>query len=112
VERAAAESKPVIVEGVHVLPGALDRNVRSGCVAVEALLVVEDAELHRGHFSLRRGARPAERYLDRFEDIRALQEHLAERARAAGVTVIDNGNVDETLTRLMALVLDAVAEAE
>jgi 2-phosphoglycerate kinase len=119
VERAAAEAKPLIVEGVHVLPGVLDvlpgvldAKLRSRCVVVEALLVVEDADLHRGHFLHRRGTRPAERYLERFEDIRALQEHLAELARAEGVVVIDNGNVDKTLTRLMALVLDEVSEAE
>ncbi len=75
---------------------------------VEALLVVEDEELHRGHFSHRPGSRPAERYLAAFEDIRALQTHLAERARAEGVAVIDNDNIDHSLTRLMQLVLDAV----
>ncbi len=78
---------------------------------VEALLVVEDAELHRGHFSHRQGTRPAERYLAAFYEIRRLQDHLAERARAEGVAVIDNANVDEALARLMQLVLDAVEDA-
>jgi 2-phosphoglycerate kinase len=110
VERAGREGKPVIVEGVHVVPGTLDSTLRERCVAVEALLVVADAELHRGHFSHRRGSRPAERYLERFEDIRALQEHIAACARKEGVAVIDNVNVDDTLARLMDLVLDAVTE--
>jgi len=108
VERAANEAKPLLVEGVHVVPGALERDLRSRCVVVEALVVVNDAELHRGHFTHRRGARPPERYLRRFDDIRALQDHLTERAGAAGVAVIDNENVDETLTALMQLVLDVV----
>ena len=110
VERAAAEGKPVIVEGVHVVPGGLDSGLRERCVAVEALLVVGDEELHRGHFSHRRGTRPPDRYLQRFEDIRALQEHLSARAREEGVAVVDNVNVDDTLARLMDLVLDAVTE--
>ena len=63
VERAAAEGKPVVVEGVHVVPGGVHPRVRERCVLVEALVVVEDPELHRGHFSLRPGSRPAERYL-------------------------------------------------
>ncbi len=108
VERAIGEAKPVVLEGVHVLPGALDESLRGRCVMVEALLVVEDEELHRGHFSHRPGSRPAERYLAAFEDIRALQTHLADRARAEGVAVIDNDNIDHSLTRLMQLVLDAV----
>jgi 2-phosphoglycerate kinase len=110
VERAAAEGKPLVVEGVHVLPGTLDPALRDRCVAVEALLVVGDAELHRGHFSHRRGTRLPDRYLESFDDIRALQDHLAACAREEGVAVIDNVNVDETLGRLMDLVLDAVME--
>jgi 2-phosphoglycerate kinase len=108
VERAADESKPVLVEGVHVLPGALARDLRARCVVVEAILVVPDPELHRGHFTHRRGARPPERYLRRFDDIRALQDHLEELARAESVAVIENVNVDQALGALMQLVLDAV----
>ena len=110
VERAANEAKPVVVEGVHVVPGGVHPRVRERCVLVEALVVVEDAELHMGHFSHRPGTRPAERYLARFEDIRRLQDHLWDRARSEGVAVIDNDNVDGTLGRLMELVLDAVEE--
>ena len=109
VERAAAEAKPVLVEGVHVMPGTLEGELRGRCVPVEVVLVVEDVELHRGHFS-RRPGRPAERYLARFDEIRELQAFLAERAVREGVAVIDNQNADETLGRLMGLVLDAVAE--
>ena len=109
-ERACDEGTPLILEGVHAVPGRLDRELRKRCVAVEALLVVEHEELHRGHFSLRTGARPAERYLERFEQIRKLQHHLVARARAEGVAVVRNTNADETLGRLMGLVLDAVGE--
>ena len=110
VERAADEGKPLVVEGVHVVPGTLDGALRQRCVAVEALLVVGDEELHRGHLSHRRGVRPPERYLARFGEIRALQEHLVACAREDGVAVLDNDNVDEALGRMMGLVLDAVAE--
>lgn len=111
VERAADESKPVLVEGVHVVPGAIGRDLRARCVVVEALVVVPDPELHRGHFTHRSGARPPERYLRRFDEIRALQDHLAERAKAENVAVIENVNVDETLGVLMQLVLDEVGSA-
>jgi 2-phosphoglycerate kinase len=110
VERAANEGKPVVVEGVHVVPGALAPVLRERCVLAEAMLVVHDEELHRGHFSHRPGNRPAQRYLAAFEEIRALQDHLAERARLAGVQVIDNENIDAALGQLMELVLDAVEE--
>jgi 2-phosphoglycerate kinase len=108
VERAAGEAKPLIVEGVHVVPGRLDPELRSACVVVEALLVVADEGLHRSHFWLRGPSRPAERYLAGFEQIRALQDHLTREAAAAGVQVIDNSNVDRALGALMELVLDTV----
>jgi len=72
------------------------------------VLVVEDYERHRGHFTHRPGTRPAERYLAGFDEIRELQRHLADRAHGEGVAVIHNENVDETLGALMELVLDAV----
>jgi 2-phosphoglycerate kinase len=108
VQRAAEESKPVVVEGVHVLPGAVDGALRDRCVVAEAMLVVSDAELHRGHFGHRQWERPSERYLRSFDKIRELQDHLAARATAEGVEVIENANIDEALGRLMQLVLDTV----
>jgi 2-phosphoglycerate kinase len=110
VERAADEAKPVVVEGVHVVPGGVHPRVRDRCVLVEALVVVDDPDLHRGHFSLRPGTRPAERYLASFDDIRRLQDHLWARARSEGVAIVDNENVDGALARLMELVLDAVRQ--
>ena len=110
VERAANEAKPLIVEGVHVLPGRVPAGLRESCVLVEAVVVVGDEELHRGHFLRRPGTRPAERYLAAFDEIRELQAHLAGRAEAAGVAIIENDNVDATLARLMELVFDAVDE--
>jgi 2-phosphoglycerate kinase len=72
------------------------------------VLVVEDEELHRGHFELRGGERPADRYLRRFDQIRKLQDYLVQRAEAEDVAVIDIAGVDQGLARVMELVLDAV----
>ena len=108
VDRACLEGTPLIVEGIHVVPGALDPAMAGRCVAVEALLVVEDEDRHRAHFGLRGGERPAARYLGRFAEIRKLQDHLTERARAAGVPVVDNATIDVALAEVMDLVLSRV----
>jgi 2-phosphoglycerate kinase len=112
VERAGAERTPMVVEGVHAVPGALTPEALEHCLPVQVLLVVEDEELHRGHFSLRGAARPAGRYHQHLPEIRQLQGHLASRARESGVNVIDNVNLDRTLGRLMGLVLDSVGRLE
>jgi 2-phosphoglycerate kinase len=108
MQRACDEAKPVVIEGVHVVPGAIAAEWRERCVVVEVLVVVPDPELHRGHFSHRPGTRPPERYLSRFDDIRVLQDHLVQRAQEASVAVIENDNADDTLAQLMQLVLDTV----
>jgi 2-phosphoglycerate kinase len=110
VERACLERTPMVLEGIHLLPGALrEKELHQRCIAVEAVLAVEDEELHRSHFAMRGGHRPAERYLSRFDQIRKLQDHLIARAKEEGVTVIDNTSVDRALPQLMDLVLDSVS---
>ena len=69
---------------------------------------MEDEDRHRAHFGLRGGERPAARYLERFAEIRKLQDHLTERARAAGVPVVDNATIDIALAEVMDLVLSRV----
>jgi 2-phosphoglycerate kinase len=108
VERACLERTPMVLEGIHLVPGALPEELKQRCIAVEAVLSVQDEELHRSHFSMRGGHRPAERYLDRFEQIRKLQDYLVGRALEEGVAVIENESVDRALSRLMDLVLDSV----
>lgn len=108
VGRACEEGTAMVVEGVHVVPGALPPGLRRRCVPVEALLTVEDEERHRAHLSLRGGARPATRYLERFEQIRKLQRHLVGVARTEGVPVIECATVDVALAEAMDLVLGAV----
>ena len=63
VERAAERGQADGARGRARAARRARRRLRGRCVLVEALLVVEDAELHRGHFSHRPGTRPAERYL-------------------------------------------------
>ena len=108
VDRACTEGTAMVVEGVHLLPDGLPGGLAERCVLVEALLVVDDEQLHRGHFALRGGERPAERYLSRFEEIRKLQRHLAARAGARGVATIDNYSIDAALAETMDLVLRTV----
>ncbi len=108
LDRALQEGTPMILEGVHLVPGSVDGALRERCVLIEAVLAIEDEDAHRSHFSLRGGSRPADRYLDRFDQIRKLQAYLVERARASGAPVIDAENLDAALAEAMELVRNAV----
>ena len=108
VERACDEGTPVVIEGVHLSPGILSKEIADRCLVVEAVLVVEDEDLHQAHFEARGDRRPAERYVARFDQIRLIQDHLRGKASAQGVAVIDNANIDEALGRVMDLVIHRV----
>lgn len=113
VGRAVAERTALIIEGVHLVPGVLPEQLRGAALVVHVLLTVEDEAAHRGHFAGRSGGErgPSARYLGRLDTIRKLQAHLLERARSAGLAVIDNQSVDRSVEAVLALVLDAVAAA-
>lgn len=113
VERACDERTPLILEGVHLVPGVVPDELAERAVVVHAILAVTDEAAHRGHFEARaqieaRG--PVARYVEQLETIRKLQAYLLERAGRAGVPVIDNPSIDDAVAQMLALVLERVAD--
>jgi 2-phosphoglycerate kinase len=80
------------------------------------VLTIEDETKHADHFWVRDaasgGERPVNKYLDRLDDIRRLQDYVAERARDYGVPVFENSNKGETVGAVIQLVLASEAELE
>jgi 2-phosphoglycerate kinase len=114
VDRAVSERSRIVIEGVHLLPEVPNPELRERALTVEVLLAVEDEQAHRGHFHMRglQSPRPPERYLEAFDRIRELQRYLIDRARAAGIAIVDAGGLEATLKRVQELVLDAVVRRE
>jgi 2-phosphoglycerate kinase len=113
VERVLREEWSMVLEGVHLVPGLL--HVDAGeAVFVQCVLAIEDEQAHASHFWIRdadsRGMRPVQKYLERLDDIRRLQEFVVERARENGVPVIENTSVDDTVGAVIELVLGTAAE--
>jgi 2-phosphoglycerate kinase len=110
VQRAVAERGRIVIEGVHLLPEVPSPALCAQAVTARALVAVTDEQAHRAHFHMRgsESARPPHRYLEAFDRIRTLQDYLIERARAAGIPIIDEGGVEPSLKRMMEIVLDAV----
>jgi 2-phosphoglycerate kinase len=106
--RALEEGYSLALEGVHLVPGMLEPV--QGAVFCQVLLAIEDENEHAGHFWTRdaEGFRPFDKYLRALPEIRRLQEFLVERARKAGVRVIDNVSVEATVDQVVELVLAEV----
>ena len=109
IDRAQHEGWSVVLEGVHLVPGML-REPPPGVVFVHVIIAIEDESLHAAHFTIRDaatgGERALEKYLDRFGDIRHLQDFIIDQASKSGVAVVQNGNIE----RAIATVMEAVYE--
>src|SRR5947207_3479748 len=110
IDRALEEGWSMVLEGVHLVPGMLPKEIE-GALVVECVLGIDDAEAHASHFWIRdtdsEGVRPYEKYLDAFDDIRLIQAYILGRARKHSVPVIENGNIEEAIAEVMELVLAA-----
>jgi 2-phosphoglycerate kinase len=58
------------------------------------------------------GSRPLDKYLDSFDEIRAIQEFIIGRAREVNVAVIENENMDRAVAELMELVFSEVEKVQ
>ena len=56
--------------------------------------------------------RPVDRYLEALGDIRFIQDYIVERARRAGVPVVENSNIELTIATVMELVLSTAEHRE
>jgi 2-phosphoglycerate kinase len=115
IDRALEEGWSMVLEGVHLVPGMLPKEIE-GALVVQCVLAIDDAEAHAAHFWIRdtdsEGVRPYEKYLDAFDDIRLVQTYILGRARKHGVPVIGNDSIDEAINELMELVLTAAEPLE
>jgi 2-phosphoglycerate kinase len=111
-ERALQEGWSLVLEGVHLVPGMVELPRPELAVSVFVVLSIEDEEEHIRHFRFRDedSERPESRYLERFDDIRRLQELIVARAHRAGVPVIENEDADKAARTVADLVLDAAEQ--
>jgi 2-phosphoglycerate kinase len=110
IDRSLEEGWSMVLEGVHLVPGMLPRQIE-GALVVECVVAIENEETHAGHFWIRdissEGVRPLDKYLERIGDIRYLQDFIVERAGVEGVPVIENGEREKAIGAVMELVLTA-----
>jgi 2-phosphoglycerate kinase len=115
LDRALHEGLSMVLEGVHLVPGMVP-SLLERTVLVQCVLAIEDEEAHARHFWIRdassHGVRPLEKYLERFDDIRRIQDFLVERARDVGVPVIENTDIERSVAEVLGLVHAAAERVE
>src|SRR5436189_3304595 len=114
IERALEEGWSMVLEGVHLVPGMLPRI--DGALVVQCVLAIEDEEEHSTHFMVRDagldGLRPHQKYIERLDDIRRIQEYIVRRARRHRVPVITNTDMRDAIDAVLELVLASAEQVE
>ena len=113
IHRAVIEGTDLIIEGAHIVPGALDLPPRSEAIVAPVIITVDDEQVHASHFAARAQDtrnRGADRYLEHFGDIRTIQDYLRNLAHERGVPVVSGYSLDHTVARVMELVVTATTE--
>jgi 2-phosphoglycerate kinase len=114
IERAAVEGTSVIIEGAHLVPGFLDVPLfTEQVVSVPLVVSVEDEEIHRSHFAARSAdssARPFDRYITNFDNIRRVQKYIKSQALTHGWPIVSSYNLDQTIAAIIDLVVDRATE--
>ncbi len=110
IDRALEEGWSMVLEGVHLVPGMLPTRIE-GALAIPCVLEIPDEEHHGSHFFSRdlgsEGRQSVTKYLDHLPEIRRLQRYIVGRAQKAGVPVIENADIERTVTDVMELVVTA-----
>lgn len=96
-DRLADEHRSLILEGVHMLPGATAASLAdhpADPIVVERLILQDDADRHADLLRKRQVSEPlrhGSRHLDGFDQIRSIQDHLIDVATRSEVEVVDSG---------------------
>ena len=101
IERSAKEGISTIIEGVHIVPGFIRKDLIENNNIIMFTLTVDDEEAHKQRFYSRCRQpwvkRPLERYMDNFGSIRKTQRFLVEQAKIHDTRIINNVDINETI---------------
>jgi 2-phosphoglycerate kinase len=114
MRRAVTEGTDLILEGAHLVPGFFDSGDFTDAVVVPMIITVDDEDAHRSHFLARAResrSRPAERYLDFFDNIRKIQRYVRSLALERSVPIVPSYNLDSTLSQVIELVVSRATQA-
>ena len=110
IERSVKEGISTIIEGVHVVPGFIRKDLMDDNNIIVFTLIVGDEESHKQRFYSRCRQpwvkRSLERYMDNFDTIRKTQSFLIEQAKIHDSHIIDNVDINETIDIMINDILD------
>lgn len=110
IERALTEGISIIIEGVHLVPGYIRKDLMEKENVLMFTLILHDEEMHKNRFYSRCNdgwaSRPLQKYLDNFGSIRRTLKYMEDQAKKEGVPIIEN--IDRVTT--IDFIIKSIAE--
>ena len=101
IERSVKEGISTIIEGVHIVPGFIRKDLIDDNNIIIFTLTVDDEESHKQRFYSRCRQpwvkRSLDRYMENFGTIRKTQQFLVEQAKIHDAHIINNVDINETI---------------
>jgi 2-phosphoglycerate kinase len=115
IQRALKERVSLIVEGVHVHPGLIERfHSNANAIFVPVMLAVLKQDKLKRHLQGRGVIAPdrniQSKYLSYFERIWALQSYLLSEADNSAMQILENNDKEKTTDRFMQAIIDVLRE--
>jgi 2-phosphoglycerate kinase len=115
MDRAVAENASLVMDGVSIVPGAIDLASYAERADVIYLVVATlDQEAFSDRFVARAAEqtrRPPHRYLENLDPIRQIQDHFLELAERFGVPIVDNISFDRSVLLIIRHVADTLSRS-
>jgi 2-phosphoglycerate kinase len=103
IRRAMKEGTDVIIEGIHILPSIMDKDILNKANISIAILTIDNEEMHKLRFFKRAeySARPVDQYLKDFKSIRKIQAYIVEQCSSLNIPVIKNVFFDKSVEAII-----------
>jgi 2-phosphoglycerate kinase len=116
IERSVKEGISTIIEGVHIVPGFIRKDLLENNNIIMFTLIVEDEEAHKQRFYSRCRQpwvkRSLDRYMENFDTIRKTQNFLVQQAEIHDTRIINNVDINETIEMMVSDILEEFGGVE
>jgi 2-phosphoglycerate kinase len=114
ISRAVLEGQHLILEGVHVLPTHLSiKDVGQDVIVIPIMLATMNRNSLRKRFKNRardNAQRKADKYINHMDDIWELQSYLLNEADLAGIHIIANQSMEETIGEVLGVISNTIVK--
>lgn len=114
IRRSIHENVDLIINGVHLLPGLIDKNKFPNARIVQFVVTVSDPQMHMQRFLQRQHAarnRVATTYQRNFKSICKIRDYIIECAREEKIPIIENVHIEESMEEALSYVFEDVTSS-